>query len=165
MQKELALKVLDAILISSKQKIRIKTLENFFKDLDIEDLLKEAEKRYKDFGFFLYRDKNYVELVNKPEFSRYLINFFSINENELIQDFLEVLAIIAYAGPLTLKKIEKIRNKDSKLILEELKNEGFVEKKSNYYKVSDKFLKFFGFQKLEDLPDYHRLRKELTEEN
>ncbi len=161
MNRDLALKVLDAILISSRRKVKIKTLKNFFKDLDVEGLLTIAQKRYEDFGFFLYRDKDYVELTNRPELSSYLINFFNFEENEYFQDFLEVLAIVAYAGPISLREIDQIRQKESTTILKELLNEGLIKKHRSLYKVSKKFLEFFGFQKLEDLPDYHRLRKEL----
>lgn len=161
MKKNLALKILDAILISSRRKVKIKTLKNFFKDLNFEELVDIAQKRYQDFGFFLKIDNDYLELVNRPELFQYLINFFKFEDNEIIQEFLEVLAIVAYAGPISLRGVNKIRNKDSLVILKELLNEGLIKKEKYYYKISDKFLDFFGFQSLEDLPDYYRLRKEL----
>jgi chromosome segregation and condensation protein ScpB len=161
MKKDLALKVLDAILISSHQKVKIKTLKNFFKDIDFDELIELAKARYQDFGFFLYQDKDYLELVNRPELSQYLFNFFKFENNEKMQEILEVLAIVAYAGPISLKEVNKIRQKDSKNVLLELLNEGFIKRHKSSYKASEKFLNLFGFEKLEDLPDYHRLRKEL----
>ncbi len=165
MEKKLALKILDAILISSRRKVKIKTLKNFFKDLNLEELLAIAQKRYQNFGFFLNWDSECIELVNRPELYRYLVNFFKFEDNELLQELLEVLAIVAYAGPISLREINKIRNKESLTVLRELLNEGLIKKEKYSYKISDKFLDFFGFKNLEDLPDYHRLRKELKGED
>jgi segregation and condensation protein B len=100
-------------------------------------------------------------LVSRPELANYLINFFGYEENEIFQDFLEVLAIIAYGGPIGLNEINQIRNKKSLAIIKELLNEGLIKKEKKNYQVSEKFLQFLGFKSLKELPDYQKLRKEL----
>jgi segregation and condensation protein B len=165
MNKELALKVLDAILLSSRRKIKIETLKKFFQGLNLEELINEANQRYQNLGFFIYQNKNEIELVTRPELSNYLMNFFGFEENELAQEFLEVLAIIAYGGPIRLEEINQIRNKKSFFIVRELLNEGLIKKEKRTYKVSEKFLQFLGFKNLKELPDYERLRKELRKKS
>jgi segregation and condensation protein B len=165
MNKELALKVLDAILLSSKRKIKIETLKKFFHGLNLDELINEANQRYQNLGFFIYQNKNEIELVTRPELANYLMNFFGFEENELTQEFLEVLAIIAYGGPIKLEKINQIRNKKSFFIIKELLNEGLIKKERKSYKVSEKFLQFLGFKSLRELPDYEKLRKEIRKKS
>jgi segregation and condensation protein B len=165
MNKELALKVLDAILLSSRRKIKIETLKKFFQGLNLEELISEANQRYQNLGFFIYQNKNEIELVTRPELANYLMNFFGFEENELAQEFLEVLAIIAYGGPIKLEEINQIRNKKSFFIIKELLNEGLIKKEKKSYKVSEKFLQFLGFKSLRELPDYEKLRKEIRKKS
>jgi segregation and condensation protein B len=165
MSKELALKVLDAILLSSKRKIKIETLKKFFHGLNLDELINEANLRYQNLGFFIYQNKNEIELVTRPELANYLVNFFGFEENELAQEFLEVLAIIAYGGPIKLEEINQIRNKKSFFIIKELLNEGLIKKEKKSYKVSEKFLQFLGFKSLKELPDYEKLRKEIRKKS
>jgi len=165
MTKELALKILDAILLSSRRKVKIETLKKFFQGFNLEELINSISERYKDLGFFIYRHKDEIELVTRPELSSYLVNFFGFEENELAQEFLEVLAIIAYGGPLKLQEINQIRNKKSFFIIKELLNEGLIKKEKQTYKVSEKFLQFLGFKNLKDLPDYEKLRKEIRKKS
>jgi segregation and condensation protein B len=165
MSKELALKVLDAILLSSRRKIKIETLKKFFHGLNLDELINEANLRYQNLGFFIYQNKNEIELVTRPELANYLVNFFGFEENELAQEFLEVLAIIAYGGPIKLEEINQIRNKKSFFIIKELLNEGLIKKEKKSYKVSEKFLQFLGFKSLRELPDYEKLRKEIRKKS
>jgi len=165
MNKELALKVLDAILLSSRRKIKIETLKKFFQGLNLEELINETSLRYQNLGFFIYQNKNEIELVTRPELANYLMNFFGFEENELAQEFLEVLAIIAYGGPIKLEEINQIRNKKSFFIIKELLNEGLIKKEKKSYKVSEKFLQFLGFKSLRELPDYEKLRKEIRKKS
>jgi segregation and condensation protein B len=165
MDNKLILRVLDAILISSRKKIKLTTIKNFFGDINLEQLIKELNQRYSDFGFFVYKNQNSIELVSRPELANYLINFFGYEENEAFQDFLEVLAIIAYGGPIDIARINQIRNKKSFSIIKELLKEGLIKKENKNYQVSEKFLRFFGFKSLEELPDYQKLRKELKKKS
>ena len=165
MNKELALKVLDAILLSSRRKIKIETLKKFFHGLNLDELINEANLRYQNLGFFIYQNKNEIELVTRPELANYLVNFFGFEENELAQEFLEVLAIIAYGGPIKLEEINQIRNKKSFFIIKELLNEGLIKKEKKSYKVSEKFLQFLGLKSLKELPDYEKLRKEIRKKS
>jgi len=165
MNKELASKVLDAILLSSRRKIKIRTLAKFFHGINLDELIIKASQKYQDLGFFIYQNKNEVELVTRPELASYLVNFFGFEENEMTQEFLEVLAIVAYGGPIKLEEINQIRNKKSFFIIKELLDEGLIKREKQTYKVSEKFLQFLGFKNLRDLPDYKKLRKEIRKKS
>lgn len=158
---DLALKILDALLISSRRKLKKSTLAQFFSGFNLNELIKKTDERYQNLGFFIYDDGDYIELVNRPELANYLVNFFGFEENEIIQDFLEVLAIVAYGGPIKLSEINRLRGKKSAPIIKELVSRGFIKKEKSYYQVSSKFLKILGFNRQEDLPDYQEVRKEL----
>jgi|YNPMSStandDraft_2_1061718.scaffolds.fasta_scaffold00159_28 chromosome segregation and condensation protein ScpB len=160
--KKIVFQILDAILLSSRGKIKIETLENFFKGLKIKNILEELNLRYKNLGFFVYQENGFIELVNRPAVYPYLVNFFDFSEEENSKNILEVLAIIAYAGPMRLEKINSLRNKNSWFEIFYLLKEGLVIKTSkNFFKVSQDFLDFFGFKEIKDLPDYFRVRKGL----
>ncbi len=161
MNLELALKIFDAVLLSARKKIKKSILAQFFSGFDLKELIDKAKERYQNLGFFIYEDNEYVELVNRPELASYLINFFGLEENQIIQDLLEVLAIVAYGGPIKLKEIDQLRGKRSSSLLKELVSRGFIKKEKSYYQISPKLLKILGFNRQEDLPDYHEVRKEL----
>ena len=161
MKKDLALKILSAILLASRRKIKKTTLEKFFSGFNLEELINNLNKKLDEVGFFVYEDKDSIELVNRPELSSYLINFFGYEENEIFEEFLEVLAIIAYGGPISLQKINRLRGKKSSLIIKELLYEGLIEKVKNNYQITHKFLKILGLNRNQDLPNYYQLRKAL----
>lgn len=163
MKKNNAIQVLEAILLSAHRKVKKNTLEKFFSGFSLKELINLANHRFENFGFFIYDDGENLELVTKPELSSYLLNFFGFEENYFLQEFLEVLAIVAYGGPIKTQKINKIRGKDSAYILRELIKEGYVQRERLHYRISEKFLKILGFKKEQELPDYEKLRKAIRE--
>lgn len=161
MTTELAVQVLEAILLASSGKIKLATLKKFFVDFDLDYLIAQANHQLQNTGFLIYKNGQNVEIVTRPELAKYLINFFGFAENEATQDFLEVLAIIAYGGPIKLVEINKIRHKSSVLAIRSLVKEGLIKKDKFSYKVSESFLNFLGFKNVNQLPEYKKLRREI----
>ncbi|GIW65394.1 MAG: segregation and condensation protein B [Candidatus Parcubacteria bacterium] len=161
MTTDLAVKVLEAILLAYRGKVNLNILKKFFSDFDLEELINKANDDLKSSGFLIYQDSQSVELVTKPELAKYLVNFFGLENNEITQDFLEVLAIIAYGGPIKLGEINRIRHKNSMLVIKSLVAEGLVMKKNFSYQISENFLSFLGFRAVTELPDYKKLRREI----
>lgn len=161
MTNELAVQVLEAILLASSGKIKLTTLKKFFLDFDLDQLINQANYQLQKTGFLIYRNGQNVEIVTKPELAKYLINFFGFVDNETTQDFLEVLAIVAYGGPIKLAEINKIRHKSSLLVIRILIKEGLIRKDNFSYQVSKTFLNFLGFKNVRQLPDYKKLRREI----
>lgn len=161
MREELASQILEAILIAARRKINKNILKKFFDGFDVSVLVNRINQRNKESGFFIYDDGKNLEILTKPELSSYLINFFGFEENDFVQDFLEVLAIIAYGGPINIRSINKIRGEKSYYLIRELIKQGYVKKDKSSYRISNKFLNFLGFTKEEELPDYYKLREEI----
>lgn len=85
---------------------------------------------------------------------------------ELTKAALETLAVVAYKGPLTRAEVEYIRGVNSSFTMRNLLMRGLIERKENpkdarsyLYEISFDFLKHFGLQKKEDLPEFAELRE------
>lgn len=162
MNKNLALKILGAILVSSSKKVPKEKLKEFFSEFDLEKLVNYANQRYQRLGFLIYDDGQNLELVNQPELAEYLLDFFNYSENKkILNEFIEILAIIAYGGPISYQEINQIRGKDSLLLIKKLFQQGYIKKEKQNYKISSRFLKILGIAKENELPNYYKLRKEL----
>ena len=133
----------------------------------LEELKKELSRECG--GLALIEDKNNVQLVTRPEFSRLLEDITKQEFTEaLTPAALETLSIIAYAGPISRADIEYIRGVNSSFILRALIMRGLVEreinpKRANAYVYSTSFdlLRHLGLSKITDLPD-HAKYKELV---
>ena len=82
---------------------------------------------------------------------------------------LEVLAIIAYRGPITRSEIEEIRGANSSFILRNLAIRGLIERKENplnnrsyIYEVSLDLIKSLGLKKITMLPNFEELSQRKT---
>jgi len=122
MDKNLALKILDAILISSRRKIKLSTLKNFFVGLNLNELINELNQRYSDFGFFVYRDKDSIELVSRPELANYLINFFGYEEMHVLPKI-----FIQSFGPISFVFLKAFVVFSILIVIEKLKGEKKVK--------------------------------------
>lgn len=83
---------------------------------------------------------------------------------------LETLSIILYLGPVSRSQIDYIRGVSSTFILRNLLIRGLVERVDNpsdrrsfLYKPTFELLSYLGITKLEELPEYADVRRELEE--
>jgi len=81
---------------------------------------------------------------------------------------LETLSIILYRGPVSRKDIDYIRGVNSNFIVRNLLVRGLVEKildpqdeRRFLYKPTFELLSFLGLGRIEDLPEYNDVRKEI----
>lgn len=127
----------------------------------LEEELKRSER-----GLSLLQDKNRVQLVTKPEFSKILEEITKQEfTEELTPAALETLSIITYAGPIPRADIEFIRGVNSSFTLRALLLRGLVErqidpKRSNAYVYSASFdlLRHLGLSQNSDLPEYSKYK-------
>jgi len=82
-----------------------------------------------------------------------------IREARLSQAAIDVLAIVAYEQPLTAERIGKMRGKPSGHIISQLVRRGLLrierpegEPRTAQYYTTDRFLRLFGLEDLDDLP-------------
>src|SRR3989339_1675805 len=127
-----------------------------------------------------------VELIYKPAFlsevgggdevmlgtaSKFSPIIERLTKEELVRDLgkagLETISIIAYKGPISRAEIDYIRGVQSNFILRNLLVRGLVEKvvkpndqRSFMYKPSFELLSYLGVSKIEDIPEYEKVKRE-----
>lgn len=97
-----------------------------------------------------------------------------LTKEELVRDLgkagLETISIIAYKGPISRAEIDYIRGVQSNFILRNLQIRGLVEKITNendhrsfLYRPTFELLQFLGVSKIEDLPEYEKVKAEFAQ--
>ena len=103
-----------------------------------------------------------------PDFSRYVDVLFTRRRKlRLTRAAMETLAIVAYKQPVSKVDIEHIRGVSSDGVLHNLLEKKLVNIKGRsesagralQYATTDEFLKFFGLNKLEDLPQMSEIEE------
>jgi len=143
---------------------------------DIDNAVDEINKNYDEnaLSFRILKVANGFLFATKPEFSKY-IGFLSSEKSKrrLSQAALETLAIIAYKQPITKPEIEKIRGVNSDYILTSLleKNLAAITCRAEtigrplLYSTTDEFLKYFGLNKISDLPKPREIEEIMKDED
>ena len=97
-----------------------------------------------------------------------------LTKEELVRDLgkagLETISIIAYKSPVSRAEIDYIRGVQSNFILRNLQIRGLVEKITNendhrsfLYRPTFELLQFLGVSKIEDLPEYEKVKAEFAQ--
>ena len=136
---------------------------------EVEEALEVLERALEGRGICLMRKEDEVFLGTSPEFSEYLKRLAEEEFNSpLSQSALEVLAVIAYRGPVTRSEIDYIRGVNSSFVLRNLLMRGLVERipnprdsRSYLYKPSINLLRWLGVKKIEDLPQYGEFNEKI----
>lgn len=130
---------------------------------EIEALLRAlaGEYEHEDRGFVLRELAGGWRLYTAPECAPWLERFVRTgSRGRLTGAALEVLAIVAYRGPLSRAQIAEIRGVDSDGVVRTLLQRGFIEEKGRdrgpgtpiQLAVTAEFLERLGLRSLEDLP-------------
>lgn len=135
---------------------------------ELQEAVKALKEKYENdplSGLFLVVHKETVLLATKAEFQPFIeaLTKETLQEN-LSKAQLEVLAVIAYRGPISKSEIEAIRGVNCSytlrnLLLRELiERDGAKENIRGYvYTISPQFLLTLGLSTNADLPDYEDL--------
>ena len=129
---------------------------------EVKKIIKELYNEYesKDRGIRLEYLGEKFKLTTKAEHKEYYLKLVNEENNTLSDSSLEVLAIIAYSGPITRVDIDNIRGVNSSYIVRKLLIKGLIEEngrsdspgKPRLYKVTNKFLDYFGLGSIDELP-------------
>lgn len=151
---------LDRGLIMEKLQITPKQLEK---------AIEKLKERYNDdcgINFITYKDK--LQLCASPKYADEVSQVLNpIRERQLTKATLEVMAIIAYKQPVTRLDVQDIRGINSDYAIQTLLNYKLIEVvgrkdavgKPLLFGTTDEFLRHFGINSLEELPDYDELMK------
>lgn len=127
----------------------------------------QNEYEQKHHGIRLQEVAEGYQFRTKATYSRFIQKMFSINALALSPTSLEVLAIIAYKGPISKNGIEKIRGVDSSHIVRSLMDKRLVSLQGrseeigrpSLFGTTNEFLEVFNLASLSDLPPEYELEE------
>lgn len=136
---------------------------------EIKKALGVLEEKLRGRGATLVFKDDEVSLRTAPEASGFIE---TLAKEELTRDLgkagLETLSIIIYQGPLSRREIDYIRGVNSTFILRNLLVRGLVEKIDNQkdqrsflYRPTFDLISFLGVSRIEELPEYEMVRREI----
>ncbi len=147
--------------ISKVVNISVKDVNKYLQEMKVEF---EEQNR----GIRIIKINNSYQLSTRPEHYDFIKAIvISRNQRNLSNASLETLSIIAYKQPITKMEIDEIRGVKSDKSIETLMQRKLIREigrldrpgKPILYGTSDEFLKFFGIECIEDLPNIEDLRK------
>lgn len=162
---------IEAILFWKAEPIAKKELAKILKCSisDIEKAITTLEGKLKGRGLTLISKDDAVTVATASEFAPTLEILL---KEELSKDLgragLETLTIILYRGPIARRDIDYIRGVNSNFILRNLMIRGLVERvqdetdqRSFLYKPTFELLSYLGLSKIDELPEYAEVQKEI----
>ena len=132
----------------------------------IDSLVDEYEER--DGGIRLAELSNGYQFVTNARYAENLRHALGLKRREsLSRGMLETLAIIAYKQPLVLADIDELRGASSRMMVANLMKRNLVKPVGRKdlpgrplaYGTTDEFLRFFGLNKLSDLPKLSEIKE------
>ena len=178
--------VIEALIFSSDDVISSEEIIRAIKGIDGEDSLVSEEeieetiellnKNYEEqsLSFRILRIANGYLFATTKDYSKY-VGYLSSEKSKrrLSQAALETLSIIAYKQPITKPEIESIRGVNSDYILNTLLEKNLVTISGRaesvgrplLYSTTEEFLKYFGLNKLTDLPKPREIEEIMNDED
>lgn len=143
---------------------------------EIESCVDELNSNYDqaNLSYRILRIANGYLFATTKEYSKY-VGYLSSEKSKrrLSQAALETLSIIAYKQPITKPEIESIRGVNSDYILSTLLEKNFIAISGRtesvgrplLYGTTPEFLKYFGLNKLSDLPKPREIEEIMNDED
>jgi segregation and condensation protein B len=132
----------------------------------IDSLVDEYEER--DGGIRLAELSNGYQFVTNARYAEQLRHALGLKKREsLSKAMLETLSIIAYKQPLVLADIDELRGASSRMMVANLMKRNLVKPVGRMdlpgrplaYGTTDEFLRYFGLNKLSDLPRLSEIKE------
>ncbi len=143
---------------------------------DIEESVDQLNKNYEEqnISFRILKIANGYLFATTKDYSKY-VGYLSSEKSKrrLSQAALETLSIIAYKQPITKPEIESIRGVNSDYILNTLLEKNLITIAGRaesvgrplLYSTTDEFLKYFGLNKITDLPKPREIEEIMNDED
>lgn len=163
--------VIEAILFAVGREVKITELMSAL-EASSEEVITLVESMKEDYknenrGLQIVNVGEAYQLCTKQEYYEYLYTIFDKrNKPNLSQAAIETLAIIAYNPKITRAEIEAIRGVNSDGTIYKLLDYNLIEEtgkldapgRPGTYGVTSEFLRIFGFNNLNELPDLPRYK-------
>jgi segregation and condensation protein B len=168
MEQEKIKSIIESVLFVSGEAVSVVKLAKItgVSEEEIETAIAALQTDYgKGRGIMLIRKEQELQMATNPENAIMIDQLVKseIQEN-LSRAALEVLAIIAYRGPITRVEVEAIRGVNCSFTVRSLMMRGLLERMDNpkdnrgyLYKISFDFLRKLGIDSIDKLPDYETL--------
>ena len=171
MDKDKVKAVIEAILFAAGREVNKKELMTVLElsEDEIKTLINEMKDEYKkaDRGIEIITVEDSYQLASKKELYEYLYPIFDKRSKpNLSQAALETLAIIAYNPKITRAEIENVRGVNSDGTIYKLLEYNLIASvgkldapgRPTMYSTTSDFLKMFGLNSLNELPDLPRYK-------
>ena len=164
--------IIEAILFAVGRSVSINEIKDTLgiNKIDVENAILKLETKYKkSSGISLVKVKDEYQLVSNKDYFEYVSKFVENSKKESLSNTcLEVLSIIAYNPKITKSEIESIRGVNSDSQVSRLLEYGLVEEigrmnapgRPAMFSVTNEFLKCMGINKVEDMPDFGKIKTE-----
>ena len=163
--------IIEAILFAAGREVKITELMSAL-EASSEEVITLVESMKEDYknenrGLQIVNVGEAYQLCTKQEYYEYLYTIFDKrNKPNLSQAAIETLAIIAYNPKITRAEIEAIRGVNSDGTIYKLLDYNLIEEtgkldapgRPGTYGVTSEFLRIFGFNNLNELPDLPRYK-------
>lgn len=163
--------VIEAILFAAGREVKITELMSAL-EASSEEVITLVESMKEDYknenrGLQIVNVGEAYQLCTKQEYYEYLYTIFDKrNKPNLSQAAIETLAIIAYNPKITRAEIEAIRGVNSDGTIYKLLDYNLIKEtgkldapgRPGTYGVTSEFLRIFGFNNLNELPDLPRYK-------
>jgi segregation and condensation protein B len=166
--------VIEALLFAWGDPLEIKEIAKILglNEKTTKQLIQEIQKEYAldNRGVELIKIGSKLQLTTKKSVHPYIKKLLPQDQRRsLSRATIETLAIIVYKQPITKNQIEKIRGVKCDKPLLNLIQENLIYEKERLntigrpiiYATTEFFLKKFGFENLEDLPELKNFKEEL----
>ncbi len=161
--------IIEAILFSAGRAVSIEELilALEMEKEKIETIIRNMQEDYKTRGIEIIKIEDKYQLCTKKEYYEYVYQVLDKRAKpNLSTAALETLAIIAYNQRATRAEIEAIRGVNSDGTIYKLLDYGLIEDagkadlpgRPTTYKTTSEFLKMFGYETLENLPELPRYK-------
>ncbi|MDP3150993.1 MAG: SMC-Scp complex subunit ScpB [Ignavibacteria bacterium] len=178
--------IIESLIFSSDEPLKIEEIIRAIKGIDgdeisitaddIEETVSNINQQLEEAQrpFIIMKIAGGFSFSTKQEFSKY-IGYLSNEKSKrrLSQSALETLAIIAYKQPITKPEIEMIRGVNADYIMNTLLEKSLISITGRaetvgrplLYCTTDEFLKYFGLNRLTDLPKPREIEEIMQDED
>lgn len=173
-------RIIEAILFAAGEPVELerlaKTIEQDPSDIEEAARILMDEYAFERRGIRIVRLEKAYQMCSSGEYSSYVTKALETRKPpKLSASQLETLTIVAYYQPVTKVCIEQLRGVDSSYSVTALLNKHLIEEcgrlnvpgRPILYRTTPDFLRTFGLQSLDELPEIEKMqfgKRELTEE-
>ena len=157
--------IIEALLFASPAPLNQAKINTVFnpETYVLKDIINALNKQYlkENHAFEIQQVAGGFQLVSKKEYEIFIRRMLSKSGNLTLSNAaLDCLAIIAYRQPISRYEIEAVRGVDSSGVIKTLLGRELIKIKGRdsgpgrplLYKTTNKFLEYFGINRLSDLP-------------